>query len=350
MGKVRIKSKHMVFKFLGVIFGIISLIILGIYLWLYFYPQGAIGLVQKAVYSDGNINSYEPRTIAKEVIKENGVYYVTEIKYSEEYPNSYLDITYGSEDRNVDRPTVIYFHGGGYFGGSKTLEDPLAAPGDMAGLYEYIALQGFNFVNIDYALVPEYHFPVPLIQMNQAINFLYEHATKYNLNMDNVIIAGSSAGAILTSQYGALISNEEYQESLNIYPNIPRENIKGLIIDDAPIVTEKFDLYTSTIIKNYLNVKNIKKKSDITSLYNPISHINANYPNSFLTAGNEMGYPDDMEIMSEKLRENNVYNEFYFKDKSYETLSHGFLSEWKTKKYSKECLDKIIDFINKCTK
>ena len=36
-------------------------------------------------------------------------------------------------------------------------------------------------------------FPVPLIQMNQAINFSVENAEKYGLNMDNVVIFGQSA-------------------------------------------------------------------------------------------------------------------------------------------------------------
>ena len=33
-------------------------------------------------------------------------------------------------------------------------------------LLDDICAEGFNLVNIDYALVPEYHFPVPLIQAN----------------------------------------------------------------------------------------------------------------------------------------------------------------------------------------
>lgn len=41
--------------------------------------------------------------------------------------------------------------------------------------------------NVDYALVPDYHFPVPLIQMNRAISFIDEHKDEYHINMDKNI-------------------------------------------------------------------------------------------------------------------------------------------------------------------
>ena len=57
-----------------------------------------------------------------------------------------------------------------------------------------ICAEGFNLVNIDYVLVPEYHFPDPLVQANEAFRFLMEHSEEYHLYMNRVVIMGSSAG------------------------------------------------------------------------------------------------------------------------------------------------------------
>ena len=54
------------------------------------------------------------------------------------------------------------------------MRDPLAA-NDATALIEDLCALGYNIVNVDYALVPDYLFPVPLIQMNEAIRFIAEH-------------------------------------------------------------------------------------------------------------------------------------------------------------------------------
>lgn len=162
------------------------------------HTQIIAGAIQKLSASTVNtINSDDPLGEPMEGLKDNGQYIITEVKYSEDYPNSFLDITYPDENRETSRPTLIYFHGGGFFGGSKSVGDPLAES-DATALLDDICAEGFNLVNIDYVLVPEYHFPAPLVQANEAFQFLTDHADEYHLDMDRVVIMGSSAGAVLT--------------------------------------------------------------------------------------------------------------------------------------------------------
>lgn len=59
----------------------------------------------------------------------------------------------------------------------------MAVNDDANILFDKLVENGYNLVNVNYALVPDYKFPVPVIQMNQAINFLVENSEKYNLNM-----------------------------------------------------------------------------------------------------------------------------------------------------------------------
>jgi len=108
------------------------------------HTQFIVGSIQKLSAGTVNTkNSYEPLGETMEGVKDNGQYIITEIKYSDNYPNSFLDITYPDKNRETSRPTLIYFHGGGFFGGSKSVGDPLAES-DATALLDDICAEGFN--------------------------------------------------------------------------------------------------------------------------------------------------------------------------------------------------------------
>lgn len=121
---------------------IILIIAIGGYFYLMTHTQIIVGAIQKL--SQGTVNTknlFSPVGDPTEGVKENGQYIITEIKYSDVYPNSYLDITYPNADAAVQRPTLIYFHGGGFFGGSKSVGDPLAGS-DATALLDDICAKG----------------------------------------------------------------------------------------------------------------------------------------------------------------------------------------------------------------
>ena len=210
-----------------IIFIVILAVLAGGVLLVLTHTQIIVGTIQKLSASTVNtVNVYEPLGEPMEGLKDNGQYVITEVKYSEIYSNSFLDITYPNKDRDTSNPTLIYFHGGGFFGGSKSVGDPLAES-DATALLDDICAEGFNLVNIDYVLVPEYHFPDPLIQANEAFRFLTEHSEEYHLDMNRVVIMGASAGAIMTSQMGSVITNPEYDpKHIEIQWKLPDEVIK----------------------------------------------------------------------------------------------------------------------------
>lgn len=261
------------------------------------HTQIIVGTIQKLSASTVNtINSYEPLGEPMEGVKDNGQYIITEIKYSENYPNSFLDITYPDENRETARPTLIYFHGGGFFGGSKSVGDPLAES-DATALLDDIYAEGFNLVNIDYVLVPEYHFPAPLMQTNEAFQFMMDHADEYHLDMDRVVIMGSSAGAIMTSQLGSIITNPDYAAALGISSALKPEQVKAVVLDDAPLVYDKFSLGAKVLVGNYVK-GSIFLSRDEKQKYNNILWVDSNYPDAFLL-GSE--YYVDMRAMDSAL-------------------------------------------------
>lgn len=303
-----------------------------------FNTQMIVGLIQKATYGNNSINSFSPLYEPHNGLKNNGQYIISEIKYDEEYPNSFLDITYPNEDSNEDRPTLFYFHGGGFFAGSKNMADPMAAS-DATALIDDICASGFNIVNVDYALVPDYHFPTPIIQANRAIEFINNHKDEYHLNMDKIIIMGQSAGAIITSQLGSVVSNPEYAELLGITPSIDSSKIKALVIDDAPLDYKSFSLATKYLVGNYVNGSIYLNDKEI-SKYNNILHIDSNYPFSIELAGE---YRHDMLELSKALDDKNVDHliiDPYAETK--EKQPHCFVSLERNNEIAKKAFDEMI--------
>ena len=64
-------------------------------------------------------------------------------------------------------------HGGGFIAGDKQYKNPLLSK---------IAEQGYIVVNVNYALAPQYKYPTPLVQMNEAVKFIKQN--KHELPID----------------------------------------------------------------------------------------------------------------------------------------------------------------------
>jgi acetyl esterase/lipase len=311
------------------------------------HTQFIVGSIQKLSAGTVNTkNSYEPLGETMEGVKDNGQYIITEIKYSDNYPNSFLDITYPDKNRETSRPTFIYFHGGGFFGGSKSVGDPLAES-DATALLDDICAEGINLVNVDYVLVPEYHFPAPLIQANEAFQFLMDHAAEYHLDMDRVVIMGSSAGAIMTSQLGSIITNPDYAEALGISPVLKPEQVKAVVLDDAPLVYDKFSLGTKVLVGNYVKGSIFLSREE-KQIYNNILWVDSNYPDAFLL-GSE--YYVDMREMDAALTSANMNHSIVdpLAERDLQ-MQHCFVASERVDEAAKDAFDRMMTFIKQLTK
>ena len=335
------KVKKKLKKILIIVVAVLAVLAGGV-LFVLSHTQIIVGMIQKLSAGTVNTsNSYEPLGQPMEGLKDNGQYVITEIRYSENYPNSYLDITYPNKDKDPSNPTLIYFHGGGYFGGSKNVGDPLAGS-DATALLDDICSEGFNLVNIDYVLVPEYHFPDPLIQANEAFRFLIENSEKYSLDMDNVVIMGSSAGAIIASQLGSIITNPDYAEALGISPALKPREVKAVVIDDAPLVYNEFTLETKLLIGNYVKGSIFLSKDDLKR-YNNILWVDSSYPPAVLL-GSE--YCTDMRHLDKALSDAGVDHELV--DPLMErnmVMQHCFVGLERVDDVAKDAFDRMIRFI-----
>lgn len=219
--------------------------------------------------------------------------------------------------------------------------DPMAVD-ESNELLTDICAQGYNLVNVDYALVPDYHFPVPLIQMNQALEFIINNSEKYHINMDNVVLMGSSAGAIMTAQYGALISNSDYAALLAITPAITTEQIAAVVVDDGPVDYTIIPLACKLLVGNYVKGSIYLSKEEMNR-YNCIPHITRDYPAAFLL-GSE--YRMDMVNMHNQLAQVGVEHILVDPYAEHgEVKAHCFIASEQVDPIAKEAFDKLMAFL-----
>lgn len=113
-----------------------------------------------------------------------------------------------------EKPTIIFMFGGGFISGQRDLPFYFPWYGKLTG-------NGYRVVAIDYRLGLKGHTRVGIAQVNaidkaihlavedlfSATRFLIDNADALGINPDNIVISGSSAGAITVLQADYELSN-----------------------------------------------------------------------------------------------------------------------------------------------
>jgi acetyl esterase/lipase len=86
-------------------------------------------------------------------------------------------------------PTVVWFHGGGLTGGSKSI------PEELKG-------RGMAVVAVNYRLYPKIKAPVYIEDAAASVAWVFNHIEDYGGDPDLIFVSGHSAGGYLTSMVG----------------------------------------------------------------------------------------------------------------------------------------------------
>lgn len=92
-------------------------------------------------------------------------------------------------------PAAVLVHGGGWVAGDKQQY--------ITYIFQPLRDAGFAWFSINYRLAPQYHFPAPTDDIEQAISFVKAHAAEYKIDPQRVTLIGESAGGHLVSYVGA---------------------------------------------------------------------------------------------------------------------------------------------------
>jgi acetyl esterase/lipase len=147
-----------------------------------------------------------------------------------------LDVWQAQTD--VPVPTVIYYHGGGWFFGDRTGAVPYFMP--------WIA-RGWNVINVEYRMSGTSPAPAAVQDARCALRWVYRNAKQFHLDSSRIIVTGHSAGGHLALMAGML------QDSDGLDANCPADPTAG----DVPMkVAAVVDWYGPTDVLDVLQGPN----------------------------------------------------------------------------------------------
>lgn len=138
-------------------------------------------------------------------------------------------------DRPTGGPVLVYLHGGGYSSGSKNWE--------ARGLLHHFARRGWVCVSANYRLRPGAGFEDHLADARAAMAWARAHAAEHGGDPSRVVMAGSSAGAHLSSLHALAASPDERPAAaVCLYGYYGRYYDRGT---DEPVASTPFALNAS---------------------------------------------------------------------------------------------------------
>lgn len=216
----------------------------------------------------------------------DGVAAITDERYRPGDDDARLDVYY-PEGTGTALPTVVWTHGGAWLSGSKE---------DHVPWLQLIAAEGYTVVALGYSLAPERTYPTAIHQINDALAYLQQHAERLHIDPENIILAGSSAGAQLTSQTAAIVTNPAYAKALGIAPSLGPEQLKGVVlcagIYDMEAFVARGDMMRGGLlgwgvgVTTWAYTGSRDQDSAALAEMSTIDHVTADYPPAFITGGN----------------------------------------------------------------
>ena len=195
--------------------------------------------------------------------------------------NAVLDV-YFPQSATRPLPTVVWVHGGGFLSGSK---------GQVANYLRILAARGYATVGVDYSLGPASHHPAPLREINAALDYLVQNATRLNIDPQRLFLAGDSAGAQLAAQLANVIAVPSYATAVGIAPSVKRQQLRGVILHcgvyDLGLARfgGLFGHFMRTIVWSYSGRKEFGEEACLPEFSIP-RYVTADFPPAFISVGN----------------------------------------------------------------
>lgn len=308
----------------------------------------ALTVVLAVLFSELKSNYYTRVKALRRFIKPIGKapeYYLRrstvskDIAYNSVFPYGTLDI-YTASDSTAPQPVVLWIHGGGYVGGDKSCIKAWA----HVLAYKLKAA----VVSVNYCLAPEQHYPVPIIQICEALAFLSENSLLFNLDTSRIFLGGDSAGAQIASQFACLVYSEKLRQAVKITPPINKEQLRGILLccgfyNMETAAKSRFPAI-KTFLWAYTHQKRISRfagKDDMSAVKN----LDSGYCDVYLTCGNSDPFLGQAQEFYNALAGANIPAEVYFPKVKGKRLKHEY--QFRRSPEADTALYKAVSFIEK---
>ncbi len=221
------------------------------------------------------------------------------------YPDVELALDFYRARGKGKRPCIIVIHGGSWSSGdSKQLPE----------LNSYLANAGYNVAAINYRKAPQYKSPLQIEDVNNALNYLHQHADSLSIDTTGFVLLGRSAGAQIALLAAYTSKDTGIKGVIDFYG--PADMVWGYSLPANPLVMD-----SRAVMENYLGgtYSEVPKNYAASS---PVEFVNSNSPPTLLIHGRSdvlVAYEHSRRL-NEKLQQNGVKH-FWLK---LPWATHGF--------------------------
>lgn len=199
-------------------------------------------------------------------------------------------------------PVVVWTHGGAWLSGSKE---------NAAPYFNLLANQGYVVVALNYSLAPGSKYPTQLHQLNDAYAYLQANAPRFNADTSKIVLAGDSAGAQLSSEMAAIVTNPAYAQEVGIKPTLKPSQLSAVVLFCGIYKMEGLAEPNTTLPKivswgdditvwAYLGARN--RGGPLVRQASAYYHVTRSFPATFISGGNGDPLTNAQSVpLSEKL-------------------------------------------------
>ncbi|MGN1095599.1 MAG: alpha/beta hydrolase [Eubacteriales bacterium] len=223
------------------------------------------------------------------------------------------------DHRGIKHPAIIVCPGGGYQYVSRNEGEPVALAFTRAGYCAFV---------LDYSVRIENPFPQSLKELSMAIKLVRSHAEEWNIDPDDITVAGFSAGGHLALSMGVFYNKKFLTDALDVSSEEIRPN--ALVLGypavtlipwrRGPIDPEIVRMMDEGLLPDLRGAditQILSGKMDVTeeekAYFNLLNHISENTPPSFIWGSNQDSviHPSDLWGLATHLRESGVPYELH---------------------------------------
>jgi acetyl esterase/lipase len=176
-----------------------------------------------------------------------------------------LDV-YQSRQSATPNPTLVYFHGGGWTGGSKE--------GSSLTFLPFLDM-GWNVVNVEYRLAKVSLAPAAVQDALCALRWVIRNAKDYNIDANRLVTMGNSAGGHLALTTGMIPA------SAGLDRQCPgTETLKVAAIVNWFGITDVNELLDGPNMKNYAVtwLAAMMNRNEVAKQVSPLTYVRAGLP------------------------------------------------------------------------
>lgn len=228
-------------------------------------------------------------------------------------------------------PAVLMIFGGGWRSGDKSHNRAMAIK---------LAEQGYVAVSAEYRLSLEATFPAAVHDLKAAVQWLKQHAKKYQIDINKVATLGCSAGGQLASLIGNTNGNTFFEDSTG--KQSYNSDVHAVVNIDGTLAFKHPESVEGPVAAQWLG-GTWEQRPDVWSNAAPLTHIHAQSPPFLFVNSSIPRFHAGRDDMIKKMDTWGIYHE----TKTFPDTPHTF---WFFNPWFDEMMDTIVSYLDKVFK